>query len=169
MIKIVDTNFNSFIVTNLRLCVSNKLLLLVKVPTPFKSSLIDRMSFIISKNNCWCILKCLRVWRIRDLTLVSNKTIREREKERERKRDRETDRVNNHPQRRKVGWLHLFTSHLSIQNKNDNVEWIAAFLKKLFRHNEYYWDSPSKQIHSFHYLRRSRTFLWKINNSVVDA
>ena len=97
MIKIVDTNFNSFIVTNLRLCVSNKLLLLVKVPTPFKSSLIDRMSFIISKNNCWCILKCLRVWRIRDLTLVSNKTIRERERKREREKERQRDRQSKQP------------------------------------------------------------------------
>ena len=52
MIKIVDTNFNSFIVTNLRPCVSNKLIVLVKVPTPNKSSFIDRMFSIIMKNNC---------------------------------------------------------------------------------------------------------------------
>ena len=52
MIKIADTNFNSFIVTNLRPCVSNKLLVLVKVPTPIKSSFIDRMYFITIKNNC---------------------------------------------------------------------------------------------------------------------
>ena len=52
IIKIVDTNFNSFIVTNLRPCVSNKLIVLVKVLTPSKSSFIDRMSFIIIKNNC---------------------------------------------------------------------------------------------------------------------
>ena len=31
IIKIVDTNFNSFIVTNLRPCVSNKPIVLVKV------------------------------------------------------------------------------------------------------------------------------------------
>ena len=52
MIKIADANFNSFIVTNLRPCVSNKLIVLVKVLTPSKSSFIDRMSFIIIKNNC---------------------------------------------------------------------------------------------------------------------
>ena len=38
MIKIADTKFNSFIVTNLRPCVSNKLIVLVKVPAPIKSS-----------------------------------------------------------------------------------------------------------------------------------
>ena len=38
MMKIADTNFNSFIVTNLRHCVSNKLIVLVKVPAPIKSS-----------------------------------------------------------------------------------------------------------------------------------
>ena len=52
IIKIVDTNFNSFIVTNLRPCVSNKPIVLVKVLTLNKSSFIDRMSFIIIKNNC---------------------------------------------------------------------------------------------------------------------
>ena len=41
MIKIADTNFNSFIVTNLRPCKG----LLVKVPTPIKSSFIDRMFY----------------------------------------------------------------------------------------------------------------------------
>ena len=61
MIKIADTNFNLFIVTNLRPYVSNKLLVLVKVPTPIKSSFIDRISFIISKSNCWYILRCLRI------------------------------------------------------------------------------------------------------------
>ena len=38
MIKIADTNFNSFIVTNLRPCVSNRLIVLVKVPAPVTSS-----------------------------------------------------------------------------------------------------------------------------------
>ena len=47
MIKIVDTNFNSFIVTNLRPCVSNKLIVLVKVLAPIKSS--SRGLFLSSK------------------------------------------------------------------------------------------------------------------------
>ena len=51
MIKIADANFNSIIVTNLRPSVSNKLIVLVKVPTPNKSSYIDQMSFIMIKNN----------------------------------------------------------------------------------------------------------------------
>ena len=113
MIKIVDTNFNSFIVTNLRPCVSNELIVLVKVPTPIKSSSIDRMFFMIIKNNCWYILRCLRVKTMHDLTLVSYKMMRE---------------SNNHHQWRKVGGAaRFFISHLSIQNRNDNVTWIAVF------------------------------------------
>ena len=54
--------------------------------------------------------------------ILQNDKREKRERERERKkRERERERV--------------FISHLSIQNRNDNVAWIAVFLKKLFRHN----------------------------------
>ena len=104
---------------------------------------------------------------MRDLTLVSNKTIRERETETDRHRQAESKQPSPAKKsRRAVPFsLHICRYKIKMVMSHESL----LFLKKLFRYNEYYWKSPSKQIDSFHYLRRSRTFLWKINNGVVDA
>ena len=48
----------------------------------------------------------------------------------------------------------FFILHLPIYRRNDNVEWLAAFFKKLFRHNECFRNTPSKQMNSFDHLCR---------------
>ena len=53
----------------------------------------------------------------------------------------------------------FFTSHLSIQRRNDNVAWLAAFLQNCLDINEYFWNSPSKQMNLFDYL--CHIFYWK--------
>ena len=85
---------------------------------------------------------------MRDLTLVSYKMMRESKEPSPGKKSRRGARFSFHICRYKI---EMIMSHESL-----------FFLKKLFRHNEYLWNSPSKQIDSFDYL--CRTFLWKINN-----
>ena len=55
----------------------------------------------------------------------------------------------------------FFLSYLLIHKRNANVVGLTAFLQKLFRYciNEYFWNSPSKQVNSFVYL--CRTFYGK--------
>ena len=60
---------------------------------------------------------------MRDLTLVSYKMIREREREREREKERDRDRERKQPSPAKKSRrvCTFFISHLSMQNRNDNV------------------------------------------------
>ena len=58
---------------------------------------------------------------MRDLTLVSYKMIREREREREKERDRDRERKQPSPAKKSRRVCTFFISHLSMQNRNDNV------------------------------------------------
>ena len=58
----------------------------------------------------------------------------------------------------------FLVSCLSIHKRNDNVVLDLMLFKTncLDIINEYFWNSPSKQINLFDYL--SHIFLWRINN-----